>query len=89
MLDIIATYHRMQFQGKLMVQTQENGEKLHFVSDLGPLNSKSDRHFFFPFRNLAFLVTRYHDQVSSCTISEKTNVFFNENNLKNLKSDFI
>ena len=79
----------MQFQGKRMVQTQKNGEKLHFVSDLRPLNSKSDRHFFFPFRNLAFSVTRYHDQVSSCTISEKTNVFFNENNLKSLKSDFI
>ena len=75
MLDIIANYHRMQFQEKLMVQTQENGKKPHFVSDLGPLDSKSDHHFssffFFFFRNLAFSVTRYHGQLSSCTISEK------------------
>ena len=40
----------MQFQGKLIVQTQE---------------------FFF--KNLVSSVTRYHDQLSSCTISEKTN----------------
>ena len=74
MLDIIANYHCMQFQGKLMVQTQENGEKPHFVSDLGPLDSKSDHHFssfFFFSRNLAFSITRYHGQLSSCTISEK------------------
>ena len=75
MLDIIADYHRMQFQEKLMFQTQENGKKPHFVSDLGPLDSKSDHHFssffFFFFRNLAFSVTRYHGQLSSCTISEK------------------
>ena len=36
MLAIIASYHWMQFQGKLMIQTQENGEKPHFGSDLGP-----------------------------------------------------
>ena len=75
MLDIIADYHRMQFQEKLMFQTQENGKKPHFVSDLGPLDSKSDHHFssffFFFSRNLAFSVTRYHGQLSSCTISEK------------------
>ena len=30
MLDIVASYHCMQFQGKLMIQTQENGKKPHF-----------------------------------------------------------
>ena len=29
--------------------------------------------FFFPLKNLALSVTRYHAQLSSCTISEKNN----------------
>ena len=37
MLEIVASYHCMQFQQKLMIQTQENGGKLHFEPDLGPL----------------------------------------------------
>ena len=28
MLHIVASYHCVQFQGKLMIQTQENGENL-------------------------------------------------------------
>ena len=44
-----------------MIQTQDNGEKPHF----GPRN--------FCFKNLTRSVTRYHGQLSSCTISEKTN----------------
>ena len=55
MLDIVASYHFMQFHGKLMIQTQENGEKPHF----GP--------------NLGLQILLDHDQLSSCTISEKTN----------------
>ena len=35
MLDIVENYHRMQFQGKLMIQTQEKGEEPHFGPDLG------------------------------------------------------
>ena len=70
MLDIVASYHRMQFQRKLMTQTQENGDKPHFVPDLGPFSPNSGCQFFF--KNLALSVTRYHGQVSSCTISEKT-----------------
>ena len=42
MLDIVASYHHMQFQGKLII------------------------------KNLAWSVTRYHGQLSSCTLSEKT-----------------
>ena len=28
MLDIVASYHRIQFQQKIMIQTQENGKNL-------------------------------------------------------------
>ena len=31
MLDIVASYHRIQFQEKLMIQTLENGKKPHFT----------------------------------------------------------
>ena len=61
MLDIVTSFHCMQFQGRLMIQTQDNGEKTHF----GPRN--------FCFKNLTRSVTRYHGQLSSCTIPEKTN----------------
>ena len=70
MLDIVAIYHCVRFQGKRMIQTQENGEKPHFRHDLGPLGPNSGRHFFL---NLALSVTSYHGQLSSCTISEKNN----------------
>ena len=74
MLEIVASYHCMQFQQKLMIQTQENGGKLHFEPDLGPLGLvKFALRIYFFFGNLASSVTRYHGQLSSCTISEKTN----------------
>ena len=31
-LDIVASYYCIQFQGKIMTQTQENDEKPHFGS---------------------------------------------------------
>ena len=46
MLDIVASYHRIQFQGKLVIQTQENGEKPHFEPNLGSLDPNSSRQFF-------------------------------------------
>ena len=49
MLDIIASYHRMQFQGKLKIQSQENGEKPHFGSNLGPSGPNSGHILFFFF----------------------------------------
>ena len=74
MLDIVVSYHFVQFQGKRMIQTQEKGEKPHFGPNLGPLDPNSGRQIFFFFsKNLALSVTRYHGQLSSCTISEKTN----------------
>ena len=67
MLDIVTSYDCMQFQEKLMIQTQENGEKPQFRPDLGPFRPPK---FFF--KILALSVTRYHGQLLSCTISEKT-----------------
>ena len=57
MLDIVANYHCMQFQGKHMIQTQANGEKLHFGPDLDPLNQIQASNFFV--KNLAASVTKY------------------------------
>ena len=62
----------MQVQGKLITQTQENGEKPHFGPNLGLLGSISSSQQFF-FKNLALSVTRYHGQLPSCSISKKTN----------------
>ena len=75
MLDIVASYHCMQFQGKLIIQSQEDGEKPHFGSNLGPSGPNSGHilFFFFFFQNLVSLITRYHGQLSSCTISGKIN----------------
>ena len=36
MLDIVRSYHCMQFQGKLMNQTWENGKKPSFWTDFSP-----------------------------------------------------
>ena len=47
MLDIIASYHLIQFQEKLTIQTQENGEEPHFGPDLGLLCQNSGRKNFF------------------------------------------
>ena len=54
MSEIVANYHVMQFQGKLMIQSQS--------PDLEPLDPNSNRQFFifYLFKNLALPVTRYH-----------------------------
>ena len=56
----------MQCQGKMLIQTQQNGKKPHFGPNLGWLGRLN---LFF--KNLASSVTRYHCQLSSVTISEK------------------
>ena len=65
MLDITASYHCIQFQGKLMNQTWENSQKPSpwFSPNLG-------HQIFF---QKSPPVTRYHGQLLSCTILEKTN----------------
>ena len=47
MLETVACYNCMQFQEKRLIQTQENGQKPHFGSDLDPLGSNSDHQIFF------------------------------------------
>ena len=49
MSDIAASYHCMQFQRKLMIQNQENDEKLHFGPNLETLVPNSGQFFFFCF----------------------------------------
>ena len=41
MLDIVASYHCMQYQGKQIIQTQKNGAKPHFEPDKSPLGLNS------------------------------------------------
>ena len=55
-----------------MIQIQVNGKKPHFGPELGPLNPNSGRQFFF-FKNLASSVTKYHGQVLTYKMLEKTN----------------
>ena len=49
-----------------MIQTQENGKKLHFGPDLGPLSPNSGRQFFFSkiwlCQPLDIMINYYHVQ---------------------------
>ena len=72
MLDTVASYYRIRFQGKLINQTWEKGKKINFGPDFDPLGQNSG-HQFFSLKNLASSVTRYHGHLSSFTILEKTN----------------
>ena len=47
MLDIVASYRRMQFQGKFMIQTQENSEKPYFGPGFRPVGLNLGRQTFF------------------------------------------
>ena len=69
---MVASYHCMQFQGKYMIQTQGNCIKPYFGPDLDQLGPNLGLPRIF-FKNLAASVTRYHGQLSSCKILEKTN----------------
>ena len=53
-----------------MNQAWRNCKKFSFWCDFGTFRPNSGCHFFL---NLAFSVTRYHGQLSSCIITEKTN----------------
>ena len=59
MLENFASYHCMQFQGKLMNKTWENGKKPSFKPNFGPFGPYSGRQFFF--QNLTLSVTRYYN----------------------------
>ena len=47
MLDIVASYHCMQFQGKLTNQTWENGKKPSFVTDFDTCGPNLGPKYFF------------------------------------------
>ena len=51
-----------------MMETQINAEKPHFGHNLCPLDPKF-RASKFTFKNLPSSVTRFHGQLSSCTIA--------------------
>ena len=57
MLDIVASYHCLQFQGRLMNQTRENGKKPSFGTSFGP-----PKKFFqgFYFYYMLHIVASYH-----------------------------
>ena len=46
MLDIVASSHFTQFQGKLINQTWENGKKPNFGSDFGPFGPNLSQKIF-------------------------------------------
>ena len=63
MLDVIASYHCMQFQGKLMNQTWENGKIPSFGTDFGPfrlhLGPKTFFHGFYLYYILGIVANYY------------------------------
>ena len=56
----------MQFQGKLKIQTQENGKKPHFGPTLAPLGLNLGSQFFFAKiwlrQSLDIMVSHHHVQ---------------------------
>ena len=46
MLSIVASCYSMQFQGKLIIQTQENGNKSRFGTNLGLFSPRQVRQCF-------------------------------------------
>ena len=66
MLVIVTSNHCIQFQEKLMIQTQENGEKLYFGPGFGPLDESSGhQRFFFQIwlcQSLDVMVSYHHGQ---------------------------
>ena len=71
-LDIVRSYHPMQFQGKIMNQTWENGKKPNFGPDFGPFSPKfgSQKNFLWV---LPLVDVIHCCKLSLCAISRKTN----------------
>ena len=71
MLDIVASYHCMQFQGKLINQTWENGKnKTNFGPDFGLFGPNLGPKIFF--KGFTILDVRYYCKLSLNAISRKT-----------------
>ena len=47
MLEIVGSYHCLQFQEKRMIQTQKNGKKPYLGPDLGPFGRISGNQIFY------------------------------------------
>ena len=68
MLDIVASYHCMWFQGKLMNQTWENSKKPSFGPDFGPFGpnlghqSPPPKKKMWPCQSLDIMVSYHHVQ---------------------------
>ena len=69
LLDIVASYHCMQFQGKLMKQTWENCKKPSFKPDFGPFGPNLGPNFIYLFfskiwlrQSLDIIVSYHHAQ---------------------------
>ena len=63
MLEIVASYHCMQFQGKLMNQTWENGKKPSFETNFCPFGPNLDPKNFFHEFHLYYMLdilANYH-----------------------------
>ena len=64
MLDIVSNYYFIQFQGKLMNQTWENGKKASFEPNFGPFETNLGRQNFFSKiwlrRSLDVMVSYHH-----------------------------
>ena len=70
----VTTYHCMQFQGKRMIQTQENGKKPYFGTDLGPLGPNSGRQVAAP-KKARILTAPFLSSLSVNNKSSMTVVF--------------
>ena len=69
---IIASYHCLQFQGKLMNQTWENGKKPSFSPNFGPFGQNMGPKFFLLWI-LPLLDLKYCCKLSLHVVSRKTN----------------
>ena len=65
----------MQFQEKRINQTQENDKKTSFWTWFRSIGHKFGLSIIFFIKHFVASVTRYHGELSSCKISEKTNNF--------------
>ena len=72
MLDIVASFHCIQFQGKLMNQTSENDKKPSFRPNFGPFGPNLGPQNFCS-RILFLLDDRHCCKLSLYSISRKTN----------------
>ena len=73
MLYIVASYHCMQLQGKLMSQTWENGKKPSFRTNFDPFGPNLGPKIFFSWILPLLHVRHYCCKLSSYAISRTTN----------------